>query len=106
MIFVLGRTALHWSVAVDNFQISRTLILKGADREALDFNQETPLFVAAKEGCANSAQLLIDFCAKRDVADVFGRLPRDVAKEKLHHDIVNILDVYQQQLPFRFCGST
>ena len=84
-------------MAVNNVQISRALILKGAHREALNLNLETPLFVAAKEGCANCAQLLLDFCAKRDVADVFGRLPRNVAKEKLHRDIVHMLDVYQPQ---------
>ena len=69
--------------------------MSGANRDAQDVNGETPLFVAAKEGCAHSARVLLDFCAIRNSIDNMGRLPRDVAQENLHPDIVNILDKYE-----------
>ena len=92
-----GKTALHWAVAVDNRKAVRVLLMSGANRDAQDVNDETPLFVAAKEGCADCARILLDFCANRDASDNMERLPRDVAEEKLHRDIVKMLDEYQPE---------
>ena len=37
----------------------RVLLASGANRDAQDARDETPLFVAAKEGCYHAAQLLL-----------------------------------------------
>lgn len=53
---------------------------------------ETPLFLAAREGSFEACKALLDNFANREIADHMERLPRDVASERLHHDIVRLLD--------------
>ena len=74
----------------------RVLRASGAKRDAQDARDETPLFVAAKEGCYHAAQLLLDHYANREATDHMDRLPRDVAAERMHRDIVQLLDDYQR----------
>lgn len=54
--------------------------------------EETPLFLAAREGSYEAAKLLLDHYANREITDHLDRLPRDVAQERLHQDIVRLLD--------------
>lgn len=54
--------------------------------------EETPLFLAAREGSFEAAKLLLDHFANREITDHLDRLPRDVAQERLHQDIVRLLD--------------
>lgn len=54
--------------------------------------EETPLFLAAREGSYEAARVLLDHSANRELSDHVERLPRDVARERLHHDIVRLLD--------------
>lgn len=54
--------------------------------------EETPLFLAAREGSYETAKALLEHCANRDIADHMDRLPRDIAQERMHHDIVRLLD--------------
>lgn len=56
---------------------------------------ETPLFLAAKEGSYEVAQVLLDHYANRDATDHMDRLPRDIAQERMHHDIVKLLTEYR-----------
>ena len=53
---------------------------------------ETPLFLAAREGSFEAVRSMLDHHANRDIPDHMDRLPRDVAQERLHHDIVRLLD--------------
>lgn len=53
---------------------------------------ETPLFLAAREGSFEAVRCLLDHHANRDIPDHMDRLPRDVAQERLHNDIVRLLD--------------
>ena len=91
-----GKTALHWAAAVNNVSAVRVLLASGANRDAQDVKDETPLFVAAREGCYAAAQLLLDHYANREATDHMDRLPRDVAAERMHRDIVQLLDDYQR----------
>jgi len=88
----LGRTALHWAAAVNNVDSLLILIQRDANKDAQDSYDETPLFVAAREGSREAVRALLDAGANRDVTDHMERLPRHVATERLHHDIVQILD--------------
>lgn len=56
--------------------------------------EETPLFLAAREGSFDAARVLLDHCCSRDITDHLDQLPRDVARERMHHDIVQLLDHY------------
>lgn len=58
------------------------------------FQEETPLFLAAREGSFEAAQVLLDHYSNRDITDHMDRLPRDTAQERMHHDIVRLLDQY------------
>lgn len=87
-----GKTALHWAAAVNCVAAIRSLLKHGANRDAQDHKDETPLFLACREGCAQAARHLLENYANRDITDCMDRLPRDVAMERMHHDLVKLLD--------------
>jgi Notch-like protein len=60
---------------------------------------ETPLFLAAREGSYEAAKCLLDHYANRDITDHMDRLPRDVALERVHPDILRLLDEYHLNSP-------
>lgn len=60
---------------------------------------ETPLFLAAREGSFEACKALLDNFANREITDHMDRLPRDVASERLHHDIVRLLDEHVPRSP-------
>nr|XP_032815029.1 neurogenic locus notch homolog protein 1-like isoform X2 [Petromyzon marinus] len=90
----LGKSALHWAAAVNNVEATLVLLKNGANKDMQDNKEETPLFLAAREGSYETAKLLLDHFASRDITDHVDRLPRDIAQERLHHDIVRLLDEY------------
>ncbi len=65
---------------------------------------ETPLFLAAKEGCYETAKILLDHYANRDITDQMDRLPRDIAHERMHQDIVKLLEEYRVNSPVTMNG--
>lgn len=56
--------------------------------------EETPLFLAAREGSCEAVRVLLAHFANREITDHMDRLPRDIAQERMHHDIVQLLDEY------------
>ena len=94
-----GKTALHWAAAVNNVDAVRELLGSGANRDAQDDKDETPLFLAAREGSFEACKALLDTFANREITDHMDRLPRDVASERLHHDIVRLLDEHVPRSP-------
>lgn len=88
----LGKSALHWAAAVNNVEATLALLKNGANKDMQDSKEETPLFLAAREGSYEAAKLLLDHLANREITDHLDRLPRDVAQERLHQDIVRLLD--------------
>ena len=89
---VAGKTALHWAAAVENIEAMVVLLQSGANVDVQDAKDETPLFLAAREGSCRAAQVLLDYGANRDIADDMDRLPRDIGQERMHFDIVKLLD--------------
>jgi Notch-like protein len=94
-----GKTALHWAAAVNNVDAVNILLAHGANRDAQDEKDETPLFLAAREGSFEACRTLLDNFANREITDHMDRLPRDVAQERLHHDIVRLLDEHIPRSP-------
>ncbi|KAG6439622.1 hypothetical protein O3G_MSEX000928, partial [Manduca sexta] len=87
-----GKTALHWAAAVNNVDAVNVLLAHGANRDAQDDKDETPLFLGAREGSYGACRALLDAMANREITDHMDRLPRDVAQERMHDDIVRLLD--------------
>lgn len=112
-----GKTALHWAAAVNNVEAVNILLAHGANRDAQDdkvffflalnflelnsvfFKDETPLFLAAREGSYQACKALLEAYANREITDHMDRLPRDVASERLHHDIVRLLEEHVPRSP-------
>ncbi|RZF46940.1 hypothetical protein LSTR_LSTR011771, partial [Laodelphax striatellus] len=94
-----GKAALHWAAAVNNVDAVNILLAHGANRDAQDDKDETPLFLAAREGSFEASKALLDHFANREITDHMDRLPRDVASERLHHDIVRLLDEHVPRSP-------
>ncbi len=92
-----GYTALHWAVAqppaVSTSQLDcvRTLIDAGADANARNEDGITPLMNAAWFGCRDSVKELLRHGADSSVHDAKGRTARDLANERGHKDIEEIL---------------
>lgn len=89
-----SRTPLHWAAAVNDVASVRMLLAHGANRDAQDVHEETPLFLAAREGSLQAVQALLDHAANRDITNHMDRRPRDVARDRMHLDIVDLLDKY------------
>lgn len=52
-----------------------------------------------REGSYEASKALLDNFANREITDHMDRLPRDVAGERLHHDIVRLLDEHIARSP-------
>uniref|UniRef100_A0A3Q1H9L7 Neurogenic locus notch homolog protein 1 n=1 Tax=Anabas testudineus TaxID=64144 RepID=A0A3Q1H9L7_ANATE len=89
-----GKSALHWAAAVNNVEAAIVLLKKGANKDMQNNKEETPLFLAAREGSYETAKVLLDHFANREISDHMDRLPRDIAQERMHHDIVRLMDEY------------
>uniref|UniRef100_A0A8C9UBQ6 Notch receptor 3 n=1 Tax=Scleropages formosus TaxID=113540 RepID=A0A8C9UBQ6_SCLFO len=90
----LGKSALHWAAAVNNVEATVALLKNGANKDMQDLKEETPLFLAAREGSCEAVRILLAHFANREITDHMDRLPRDIAQERMHHDIVQLLDEY------------
>jgi ankyrin repeat protein len=92
-----GYTALHWAVAqpsadsTSQLNCVRTLIDAGADANARNEDGITPLMNAAWFGCRDSVKELLRRGADSSVRDTKGRSARDLASERGHKDIEEIL---------------
>ncbi|XP_070568051.1 neurogenic locus notch homolog protein 1-like [Ptychodera flava] len=89
-----GKTALHWAAAVNNFEAITFLLKHSANKDTQDDKGETALFLAAREGSYESAKILLDHYANREITDHMDRSPCDIAKHRLHNDIVRLLEEY------------
>uniref|UniRef100_A0A3B3VI03 Neurogenic locus notch homolog protein 1 n=1 Tax=Poecilia latipinna TaxID=48699 RepID=A0A3B3VI03_9TELE len=89
-----GKSALHWAAAVNNVEAAIVLLKNGANKDMQNNKEETPLFLAAREGSYETAKVLLDHFGNREITDHMDRLPRDIAQERMHHDIVRLLDEY------------
>ncbi|KAK5913900.1 hypothetical protein CgunFtcFv8_008384 [Champsocephalus gunnari] len=90
----LGKSALHWAAAVNNVEATVALLKNSANKDMQDLKEETPLFLAAREGSCEAVKVLLAHFANREITDHMDRLPRDIAQERMHHDIVQLLDEY------------
>ena len=76
------------------FQAIHLLIRHGADKDAQDAREQTPLFLACREGNMNSVVSLLESGCQRDLADHADMSPRQAAVEAGYRDVVRILDEF------------
>uniref|UniRef100_A0A3Q3G7A0 Notch receptor, like n=1 Tax=Kryptolebias marmoratus TaxID=37003 RepID=A0A3Q3G7A0_KRYMA len=91
------RSALHWACSVNHLSLARTLIRYGAAVDLQDNKGETALFLAALHGCYDTARLLLLHGANLELHDRRGRRPTDVAREAMHHQVLELLLAHQMQ---------
>lgn len=78
---------------MNNEEAALLLINHGANCDAQDDRNQTPLFFAAREGSYEVAKILLHHCnANIDLPDHMDCLPRDIAFQRRHMDIVKLLD--------------
>lgn len=86
-----GRTALHWAASVNSLEVTKELLRNGAKKDAQDEKGQTPLFLGCREGSNQTVRHLLVNYANRKLADNMDMTPEDIAKQRHHHDIVELL---------------
>ncbi|XP_072548528.1 neurogenic locus notch homolog protein 1 isoform X2 [Salminus brasiliensis] len=86
-----GRSALHWACSVNHLSLARTLIRYGAAVDLQDHKGETALFLSALHGCYETTRFLLLNGANQELTDRRGRRPIDVAREGMHHQVLELL---------------
>ena len=88
-----GKSALHWAAAVDNVEALRDLLTSGGNPDAQDLHDETPLYQACREGNYACTRLLLERGASLSiVAGEMDLTARDIADQRGHFDVVELLD--------------
>lgn len=95
-----GKTALHWAAATNNVDaIRRLLEVKETNKDAQDLAEETPLFLACKEGAKGAVEMLLSHYANKDISDQMDRDPIEIARSRQHFDIVRLLENHEPRSP-------
>ena len=103
---VYGRTCLHAAAQNDHLDICRLLIDKGAQLEAKDGEDMTPLYLAARHGCVQIVRLLCDRGADVEARDNDGRRPLHWAAYYGHISVVNeLIEVRNAEINARHNGG-
>ncbi|XP_029593160.1 uncharacterized protein LOC115176911 isoform X4 [Salmo trutta] len=92
-----GRSALHWACSVNHLSLTRTLTRYGAAVDLQDNKGETALFLSALHGCYDTARFLLLNGANQDLSDRRGRRALDVAREGIHHQVLELLLAHRVQ---------
>lgn len=95
-----GKTALHWAAATNNVDaIRRLLAVRETNKDAQDLAEETPLFLAAREGAKGAVEILLNHNANKDISDLMERSPIEIARSRQHYDIVRLLEEHEPPTP-------
>ena len=75
VVFLLGRTPLHYAVHVENPELAETLLDAKAEPNVRGSAQRTPLYMAAFSNQADIVESLLAAGARTDIVDYFGWTP-------------------------------
>ncbi|MCB0638211.1 MAG: ankyrin repeat domain-containing protein [Lewinella sp.] len=89
-----GETLLNLSITQRNSALARVLVDGGADIEAVDYLENTPLVLAAERGMGDIVQLLLDYGADPNHANIVGTTALVAAAQNGHQEVANVLTLY------------
>ncbi|MEZ4986902.1 MAG: ankyrin repeat domain-containing protein [Saprospiraceae bacterium] len=86
-----GETLLNMALAQHNTDLLRVLVEKGADPNAVDYLENTPMHLAAERGMTKAVNLLLVHGAAPDPVNIMGSTPVMLAAQRGHNDIAQTL---------------
>jgi ankyrin repeat protein len=87
----VGETLINMAVANNNTDLLRVLAEKGANVNAVDYLENTPLHLAAERGMTAAVDILLANGAYIDAINIMGTTPIMAAAQRGHTDIANTL---------------
>ena len=87
---------IHQAAKENNSEFIELLLEYGAGINSLSKRNETPLFIACRQGALNSVLTLIELGADTTIKNLKGLSLIDIAKRNKHNDVVDIL--YQMEV--------
>ncbi|KAF4380116.1 hypothetical protein F8388_018240 [Cannabis sativa] len=101
-----GRTPLHVAVAKGHIKCTRVLVESGADKDARSRDGRTALYRAAANGDRSMVGMLIQMGADPTIRNDRGRSALDVARDKRHSEVVEVLERGEEVLMAARRGDT
>uniref|UniRef100_A0A803QH44 Uncharacterized protein n=1 Tax=Cannabis sativa TaxID=3483 RepID=A0A803QH44_CANSA len=101
-----GRTPLHVAVAKGHIKCARVLVESGADKDARSRDGRTALYRAAANGDRSMVGMLIQMGADPTIRNDRGRSALDVARDKRHSEVVEVLERGEEVLMAARRGDT
>ncbi|EAY09531.1 hypothetical protein TVAG_102810 [Trichomonas vaginalis G3] len=86
------KTVLHYSVENKNIEITKYLVLHGADINLQDKLGRTPLHYAVLKNNKELAAFLISYCADTNMKDNHGKTALDIAINNYRYKIIQLFD--------------
>lgn len=93
-----GMTPLMLAIFQRHNEITRYMILRGANLDVIDWDGRTALHIAAQNTDVRIMEMLMAYGAKQDVKDKSGHLPADYLPEGVRAHIMTSYGVGSQQL--------
>jgi ankyrin repeat protein len=84
-----GDTPLMWATERGKVNSARTLLEYGVDIDVKNNDDTTALHWAAKNGHLDITQLLLEYNASVNIKDKSGKIPLDLAQEKLTQETID-----------------
>ena len=95
------RSYMHHAAESDSTKFAEKLLNKNVPIDKQDQDGNTPLHIAAKFNNASFAEFLLDKGAKTDIVNKVGFSAQDIAKNKSHHPVANMIRMYDEGTPPR-----
>ena len=87
----LGWTPLHWASWMNNHEIIKTLIKRGASINPVGNHNETPFYLASFNGHKLSAEILIKSGANMNIRNSLGHAPLHLISYNEHTEIISLM---------------
>jgi ankyrin repeat protein len=97
--YIVGKTALHRALELENYEIAELLIKSGAELNTVDDNGITPLQMAIMNvrDDRKYVKMLLDYGADPTAADASGQSVLDWVKEVEFTEMEEFLESYSEE---------
>jgi len=90
-----GYTPLHFACMDRHYRVVCALLEHGANPNAVNKHRATPLWFACCHGLTLTVSTLLQFNADRNIATVDGSTPLQIAREKGHPDLAELITQFR-----------